>query len=47
MAAWNDIPESERAFQIRLMELFAGFVEHTDAQVGKLVNHLDKTGAEG
>ena len=44
MAAWDDIPESEHAFQIRLMELFAGFVEHTDAQVGKLVDFLDETG---
>jgi arylsulfatase A-like enzyme len=44
MAAWADIPESERAFQTRLMELFAGFVEHTDAQVGKLVDFLDESG---
>ena len=44
MPAWADIPESERAFQIRLMEIYAGFVEHTDAQVGKLVEHLDRTG---
>jgi arylsulfatase A-like enzyme len=44
MAAWVDIPESERAFQTRLMELYAGFCEHTDAQVGKLVDFLDRTG---
>ena len=44
MTAWTDIPESERAFQTRLMELYAGFVEHTDAQVGKLVDFLDETG---
>jgi arylsulfatase A-like enzyme len=44
MPAWADIPESERAFQTRLMEIYAGFVEHTDAQVGKLIEHLDKTG---
>lgn len=44
MAAWADIPEAERAFQTRLMELYAGFVEHTDAQVGKLVDFLDQTG---
>jgi arylsulfatase len=44
MAAWSDIPESERAFQIRLMELYAGFCEHTDAQVGKLVDFLDESG---
>jgi arylsulfatase A-like enzyme len=44
MPAWADIPEAERAFQTRLMELYAGFVEHTDAQVGKLVDFLDQTG---
>ncbi|MBY0586874.1 sulfatase-like hydrolase/transferase [bacterium] len=44
MAGWVDIPESERAFQTRLMELYAGFCEHTDAQVGKLVDFLDRTG---
>lgn len=30
--------------QRRLMEVFAGFVEHTDAQVGRLVNGLDQLG---
>lgn len=44
MAAWEDIPEAERAFQIRLMEIFAGFVEHTDAQVGKLIDGMDAMG---
>jgi arylsulfatase A-like enzyme len=44
MPAWADIPQSERAFQTRLMEIYAGFVEHTDAQVGKLIEHLDHTG---
>ncbi len=44
MAAWTNIPESQRAFQTRLMELYAGFCEHTDAQVGKLVEFLDETG---
>jgi arylsulfatase len=44
MAAWADIPENQRAFQRRGMELFAGFVEHTDAQVGRLVAGLEKRG---
>lgn len=44
MPSWESIPESERAFQLRLMEIFAGFCEHTDAQVGKLVDYLDQTG---
>ena len=42
MAAWDSIPESERAFQRRLMEVFAGFVEHVDAQVGRVVDELDR-----
>ena len=44
MAAWEDIPEEEKEFQLRLMEIFAGFVEHTDAQVGKLINGMDEMG---
>ena len=44
MPSWDSIPAEQRAFQIRLMEVFAGFVEHTDAQVGRLVDGLDKRG---
>jgi arylsulfatase A-like enzyme len=44
MAAWDSIPQSERPFQLRLMEVFAGFVEHVDAQVGRVVGELDKLG---
>ncbi|QDU19425.1 arylsulfatase [Urbifossiella limnaea] len=44
MPGWASIPEAERPFQRRLMEVFAGFVEHTDAQVGRLVDGLDQLG---
>ncbi len=44
LAGWHQIPETERAFQRRLMEVFAGFVEHTDVQVGKLVDGLQELG---
>ena len=44
MAGWDSIPQAERPFQTRLMEVFAGFVEHTDAQVGKLVDGLEAMG---
>ena len=44
MAAWTSIPESERPFQRRLMEVFAGFVEHVDAQAGKLIDGLEQLG---
>ncbi len=44
MQAWSDIPEEQLAFQRRGMELFAGFAEHTDAEVGKLVSGLEERG---
>ena len=44
MAAWESIPEAERPFQRRLMEVFAGFAEHVDAQVGRVIDGLDELG---
>jgi arylsulfatase A-like enzyme len=44
MPSWDSIPESQRPFQSRLMEVFAGMVEHVDAQVGRLVDGLDEMG---
>jgi len=44
LAAWADIPKDERAFQIRLMEVFAGYVEHADNQAGRLIDELERLG---
>ncbi|MFV0521441.1 MAG: arylsulfatase [Mangrovibacterium sp.] len=44
MKAWNEIPESEKAFQSRLMEVFAGYAEHTDYNVGLLLDEIEKEG---
>jgi arylsulfatase A-like enzyme len=44
MDSWDSIPESERAFQTRLMELFAGYMEHTDHQIGELIQGLEDRG---
>ena len=44
MASWDSIPKSQRPFQRRLMEVFAGFVEHTDAQVGRLIDGMEQLG---
>jgi arylsulfatase A-like enzyme len=44
MATWTSIPEAERPFQRRLMEVFAGYVEHVDAQAGKVVDELEQLG---
>ena len=44
MASWDSIPEEQRDFQLRLMEIYAGFVEHTDTQVGELIKGLEDRG---
>lgn len=44
MASWESIPESERPFQRRLMEVAAGFGEHVDVQVGRLLDEVDRLG---
>jgi arylsulfatase len=44
MVSWDSIPENQRAFQRRLMEVFAGFVEHVDVQAGRLVDEIERLG---
>jgi arylsulfatase A-like enzyme len=44
LPSWDSIPEDERPFQRRLMEVFAGFTEHVDAQVGRIVDEIDRLG---
>ena len=44
MPAWDSIPAAQRPFQLRLMEIYAGFVEHVDVQAGKLIAELERQG---
>jgi arylsulfatase A-like enzyme len=44
MPSWDSIPDDERPFQRRLMEVAAGFAEHVDVQVGRVVDELDRLG---
>ncbi|WP_129789008.1 arylsulfatase [Promicromonospora panici] len=44
LPAWDDIPEAERPFQRRLMEVAAGFAEHCDVQVGRIVDEIELMG---
>jgi arylsulfatase A-like enzyme len=44
LAAWDSIPEAEKAFQRRLMEVFAGFTEHADAQAGRVIDEIERQG---
>ena len=44
MPSWESIPEDERPFQRRLMEVAAGFAEHVDVQAGRIIDEIDKLG---
>lgn len=44
MQKWSDVPKSHREFQTRLMEIYAGFLEHTDVQYGKIVDEIERQG---
>ncbi len=44
MASWESIPEAEKPFQRRLMEVFAGFAEHADYNAGRIIDEIEKQG---
>ena len=44
MASWDSIPEAEKPFQRRLMEVFAGFTEHADYNAGRVIDEIEREG---
>jgi arylsulfatase A-like enzyme len=42
MPSWESIPEDERPFQRRLMEVAAGYAEHVDVLVGRVIDKIDQ-----
>ncbi|MEM7324569.1 MAG: arylsulfatase [Actinomycetota bacterium] len=42
--AWDDLPEANKAVYVRMQEAFAGFLDHTDHQVGRLMDFLEMIG---
>ncbi len=44
VVAWEDVPEDQRRVGCRLQETFAAFLEHTDAEIGRLVDYLRSIG---
>ena len=40
---WDEMPEDERRMHARQQEVFAGFLTHADAQIGRLVSYLGTT----
>jgi arylsulfatase A-like enzyme len=45
--AWDDMPDGLKPVLARQMEVFAGFLEHTDHHVGRLVQALEDLGVLG
>jgi arylsulfatase A-like enzyme len=44
LASWESIPDDEKPFQRRLMEVAAGYAEHVDVQVGRIADELQHLG---
>lgn len=42
--SWEEYPDRYKPVAARLMEVFAGFMAHTDEQVGRLLDALDEMG---
>jgi arylsulfatase A-like enzyme len=44
ITAWDDMPDELKPVLARQMEVYAGFLEHTDHQVGRIIDALDGLG---
>ncbi|HEY8936265.1 MAG TPA: arylsulfatase [Cyclobacteriaceae bacterium] len=42
--AWKDLPAEEQKLYARFMEVYAGFLEYTDFEIGRLLTHLKTSG---
>jgi arylsulfatase A-like enzyme len=43
--AWDDMPNEFKPVLARQMEVYAGFLEHTDEQVGRVIDTIEDLGA--
>jgi arylsulfatase len=41
---WDSLNADEKKLFSRLCEVYAGFSEYTDVQIGRIIDHLEKTG---
>jgi len=44
VAAWASLSDDERRLYARMMEVFAGFLEHTDHHIGRMLAFLEASG---
>ncbi len=42
--AWDELAPEDQKVAARFMECFAGFLSHTDDQIGRLLAHLEASG---
>ncbi|RAV99027.1 arylsulfatase [Pseudochryseolinea flava] len=42
--AWKDVPADEKKLYARFMEVYAGFLEQTDHEIGRLFQYLESSG---
>ncbi len=42
--AWDTLSDEEKTVFARFMEVYAGFLEHADAQIGRLIAYLKESG---
>ena len=44
MRPWDTLTADEKRLFARMAEVYAGFSEYTDAQVGRIIDYLEETG---
>ena len=44
MRPWDSLSEDEKTLFRRMAEVYAGFLSHTDHEIGRLLDYLDETG---
>lgn len=44
VAPWDELPDTQKKLALKLQEAFAAFLDHTDAQIGRLVSFLEDIG---
>jgi arylsulfatase A-like enzyme len=42
--SWDSLSAEEQRLFSRMAEVYAGFLAHTDAQIGRLLDYLEQTG---
>ena len=41
---WDTLPQDEKTLYARMMEVFAGFISHTDHHIGRVIDFIDELG---